>query len=82
MDNLFYKQLQEGCEPESLEIIKQDILIIKCPYYMKEEDRKKMYKQFLKEKLHGLVMLPVGLEAVYIPNDCEVVIDTEEKEHG
>ncbi len=75
MDNLFYKQLEEQNEPK--QIIKQDILIIKCPFYLKEEDRKKMYEQFLFEKAKGLVVLPPGFEAVYIPHDCEIVIETE-----
>lgn len=77
MGNLFYEQLQKQCEPEPKQIIKQDILIIKCPFYLKEEDRKKMYEQFLFEKFKGLVVLPPGYEAVYIPHDCEVVLETE-----
>ena len=76
-DNLFYKQLQEACEPKPKEIIKQDILIIKCPYYLTEKDHKEMYEQFLFEKFKGLVVLPPGYEAVYIPHDCEVVLETE-----
>ena len=80
MDNLFYKQLEEQSEPK--QIIKQDILIIKCPFYLKQEDQKKLYERFLKEKIQGLVVLPCGFEAVYIPNDCEVVIETEEEKRG
>lgn len=81
MDNLFYKQLEEQSEPK--QIIKQDILIIKCPFYLTQEDRKKLYERFLKEKFHGLVILPAGFEAVYIPHDCEIVMETEgDGKHG
>lgn len=82
-DNLFYKQLQEACEPKPKEIIKQDILIIKCPFYLTQEDQKKLYERFLKEKFQGLVLLPFGFEAVYIPHDCEIVMETEgDGKHG
>ena len=81
MDNLFYQQLEEQSEPK--QIIKQDILIIKCPFYLKQEDQKKLYERFLKEKIQGLVVLPCGFEAVYIPHDCEIVMETEgDGKHG
>lgn len=81
MDNLFYKQLEEQNEPK--QIIKQDILIIKCSFYLTQEDQKKLYERFLKEKIHGLVVLPCGFEAVYIPHDCEIVMETEgDEKHG
>ena len=79
MDNLFYKQLEEQSEPK--QIIKQDILIIKCPFYLTQEDQKKLYERFMKEKFQGLVILPCGFEAVYIPHDCEIVIETEGDEN-
>ena len=81
MDNLFYKQLEEQNEPK--QIIKQDILIIKCPFYLTQEEQKKLYERFLKEKFQGLVILPCGFEAVYIPHDCEIVMETEgDGKHG
>lgn len=81
MDNLFYKQLEEQSEPK--QIIKQDLLIIKCPFFLSEEDADFLYKKFIFQKAKGLVVLPAGFEAVYIPNDCEVVIETEgDEKHG
>lgn len=75
MGNLFYEQLEK--ESEEKQIINQDLLIIKCPFYLTQEDQKKLYERFLKEKKHGLVVLPCGFEAVYIPHDCEIVMETE-----
>ena len=75
MENLYYKLLEEQCNPKQK--IKQDILIIKCPFYLTQEDQKKLYDRFMKEKFQGLVLLPCGFEAVYVPHDCEIVMKTE-----
>ena len=76
MDNLFYKQLEE--QSEEKQIINQDLLIIKCPSSLNQGYINFLYKKFISQKAKGLIMLPAGFEAVYIPHDCEVVIETEE----
>lgn len=66
---------------EEERIPNQDLLIIKYPYLLSEEEADYFYKRLLSQKAKGLVILSAGCEAVYIPNDCEVVIETEgEKE--
>lgn len=75
MDNLFYEQLEK--ESEEKQIIKQDLLIIKCPSSLNQEEINFLYKKFIVQKAKGLIMLPAGFEAVYIPHDCEIVMETE-----
>lgn len=70
MDGLFL-------QPNETKQINQDLLIIKCPFYFKPEDKDKLYKRIYYQKEKGLVILPPGFEAVYIPHDCEVVVKTE-----
>ena len=60
----------------------QDSLIIKYPYLLSEKEADYFYKKLLAQKARGLVILPAGCEAVYIPKDCEVVIETEEEKRG
>lgn len=60
----------------------QDLLIIKYPYLLSEKEADYFYNKLLAQKAKGLVILPAGCEAVYIPNDCEVVIETEEEKRG
>ena len=76
MGNLFYEQLEK--ESEEKQIINQDLLIIKCPYSLNQGEINFLYKKFISQKAKGLIMLPVGFEAVYIPHDCEIIMETEE----
>ena len=76
MGNLFYEQLEK--ESEEKQIINQDLLIIKCPSSLSQGDINFLYKKFISQKAKGLIMLPAGFEAVYIPHDCEIVVKTEE----
>ena len=75
MGNLFYEQLEK--ESEENQTIKQDLLIIKCPSSLSQGVINFLYKKFISQKAKGLIMLPAGFEAVYIPHNCEIVMETE-----
>lgn len=67
----------KGSETKQIVNHDSDLLIVKYPFLLSEEEADYFYKRTLSQKAKGLVILPAGCEAVYIPNDCEVVIETE-----
>ena len=50
------------------------IMLIKMPYYLKPDARKKMLDEILADKELGVVFVPYGAEVSYIPKDVKIEI--------
>ena len=51
---------------------KDDILIVKYPFLMKNVDASKLYESLLKQKETGIIIIPDYCEVVIAPKDIEI----------
>lgn len=51
------------------------IVIIKANYITKPREYDEIYKAFCKEKEKGVILLPYGFEATYVPDDVEIKME-------
>jgi hypothetical protein len=51
---------------------KDDILIVKYPFLMKNDQATKLYESILKQKENGVIILPDYCEVVIAPKDSEI----------
>lgn len=54
---------------------KNDVLVIKAPCFLKKSQMEQLYKGFVEEKILGVVLLPIGFEAVVVPSDVKIVVE-------
>lgn len=52
-----------------------DVFVIKVPYFLKKSEMDQLYKSFVEQKNLGVVLLPVGFEAVVVPSDVKIVVE-------
>lgn len=52
-----------------------DVLVIKCNYNLSIRDLDYVRNTFVNQKAQGVVLLPLGFEAVVVPDDIEVKIE-------
>ena len=52
-----------------------DILVIKCNYNLCIRDLDYVRNTFVNQKAQGVVLLPLGFEAVVVPDDIEIKIE-------
>lgn len=50
------------------------IMLIKIPYYLKADARKKIMNEILAGKELGVIFIPYGAEVSYIPKEVEIEI--------
>lgn len=55
-------------------------LVIKTNMLLKEKELDSYYHAFVNMKAMGVVILPAGFEALYVPDDVEVKMEAENKE--
>lgn len=55
---------------------KDDILIIKYPFLMKNDQATKLYESILKQKENGVIILPDYCEVVIAQKDAEIKTET------
>lgn len=58
---------------------KDDILIVKYPFLMKNDQATKLRDSILKQKENGVIILPDYCEVVIAPKDTEVKIENDEQ---
>lgn len=51
------------------------LVIIKANYFMKPKEYDEIYKAFCKEKEQGVILVPLGFEATYVPDDVEIKME-------
>ena len=51
------------------------LVIIKADFLMKPKEYDETYKAFCKEKEQGVILLPYGFEATYVPDDVEIKME-------
>lgn len=51
---------------------KDEILIVKYPFLMKNDQATKLYESILKQKENGVIILPDYCEVVIAPKDIEI----------
>lgn len=56
---------------------KDDILIVKYPFLMKNDQATKLYESILKQKENGVIILPDYCEVVIAPKDVEIKTKTQ-----
>lgn len=56
---------------------KDDILIVKYPFLMKNDQATKLYDSILKQKENGVIILPDYCEVVVAPKDTEIKMETQ-----
>lgn len=56
---------------------KDDILIVKYPFLMKNDQATKLYESILKQKENGVIILPDYCEVVIAPKDTEIKTETQ-----
>ena len=49
-----------------------DILVIKCNFKISPKELEKKRLEFLKQKNEGIVTIPIGFDAVVVPEDVIV----------
>lgn len=54
---------------------KDDILVIKYPFLMKNADASKLYESLLKQKENGIIIVPDYCEVVIAPKDVEIKME-------
>lgn len=58
---------------------KDDILVIKYPFLMKNSHATQLYESILKQKENGVIIIPDYCEVVIAPKDVEIKVEMEEK---
>ena len=53
-----------------------DVLVIKSNFNVKPKDFEKIRKNILKQKEEGVVVIPLGFDAVIVPEDVVVKFET------
>lgn len=53
-----------------------DILVIKCNFNINSKDLEKVRKNILKQREEGVVAIPLGFDAVVVPEDVVVKFET------
>lgn len=56
-----------------------DILVIKCNYNLNSKDFLQIRDNFITMKAEGTVMLPLGFDAVVVPDDIEIKFENNSK---
>lgn len=56
-------------------------LVVKTNMLLKEKELDDYYHAFINMKAMGVVLLPAGFEALYVPDDVEVKMEAENKEN-
>lgn len=51
------------------------LVIIKADFLMKPKEYNETYKAFCKEKECGVILLPYGFDATYVPDDVEIKME-------
>lgn len=56
---------------------KDDILIVKYPFLMRNDQATKLYESILKQKENGVIIIPDYCEVVIAPKDAEIETKTQ-----
>lgn len=57
-----------------------NVLVIKSNRIIKPKDYENIYETFVNQKACGVVLLPPGFEAIFVPNDVEIRMETKNDE--
>lgn len=57
---------------------KNDILIVKYPFLMKNDQATKLYESILKQRENGVIIIPDYCEVVIAPKDIEIQTEPHE----
>lgn len=57
------------------EVIRRQILVLKCERFLTDEEKKKIIDRVKKEMEDGLVFLPFYLTAITVDEDSVVIMD-------
>lgn len=74
MDHGSYHRYETYISPETIEETKRDdngegLLVLQCPWNIKPSEYGDAYTLFFQQKAMGVVLLPPGYKALYIPKD-------------
>jgi hypothetical protein len=61
---------------------KDDILVIRYPFLMKNSQADQLYMSILKQKENGVIILPDYCEVVTAPKDVEIKTEQPKNDHG
>ena len=53
----------------------EGLLVLQCPWVIKPSAYEDTYNSFLQQKAMGVVLLPPGYKALYIPKDVEIKME-------
>ena len=56
---------------------KDEILIVKYPFLMKNDQATKLYESILKQRENGVIILPDYCDVVIAPKDTEIKTETQ-----
>lgn len=56
-----------------------DILVIKCNYKLSDRDYAFVRKSFINQKKQGVVVIPFGYEAIFVPDDVKIKVESNEE---
>lgn len=56
---------------------KDDILVVKCNVFLKQDKYKDLYQSILEQKINGVVILPAYCDAVIVPKDTEIKVEPD-----
>lgn len=54
------------------------LLVVKVPYFLKQERRQSLWEQLLKMKESGVIVLDASTQVVVVPKDIEVRMEASE----
>lgn len=57
------------------EVVRRQILVLKCERFLTDEEKKKIIDRVKKEMEDGLVFLPFYLTAITVDKDSMVIMD-------
>lgn len=57
------------------EVVRRQILVLKCERFLTEEEKKKIIDRVKKEMEDGIVFLPFYLTAITVDKDSVVIMD-------
>ena len=75
---------KEAAKPREEQKMKNELpttdclLVVKVPYFLKQERRQSLWEQLLKMKESGVVVLDASTQVVVVPKDIEVCMEASE----